>query len=90
MSKMKRQRYSAEFKRKVALEAIKGELTIAQLAAKHGVHQTLINGWKKQAVAARLAARDETRTNLILAARPFEGWEPPHPRGEQGCTLQDR
>ena len=50
MSKMKRQRYSAEFKGKVALEAIKGELTIAQLAAKHGVHQTLVNGWKKQAV----------------------------------------
>jgi transposase len=46
----KRKRYSAEFKAKVALEAIRGELTIAQLVAKHGVHQTLINAWKKQAV----------------------------------------
>jgi transposase len=46
----KRKRYSAEFKAKVALEAIKGELTIAQLVAKHGVHQTLINAWKKQAI----------------------------------------
>lgn len=46
----KRKRYSAEFKSKVALEAIRGELTIAQLAAKHGVHQTMINAWKKQAV----------------------------------------
>ena len=44
-----RKRYSAEFKAKVALEAIRGELTVAQLVAKHGVHQTLINGWKKQA-----------------------------------------
>ena len=34
----------------MALEAIKGELTIAQLVAKHGVHQTLINAWKKQAM----------------------------------------
>jgi len=45
-----RKRYSAEFKAKVALEAIRGELTVAQLVAKHGVHQTLINAWKKQAV----------------------------------------
>ncbi len=33
-----------------ALEALRGEQTIAQLAAKHGVHQTMINTWKKQAV----------------------------------------
>jgi transposase len=46
----KRTRYSAEFKAKVALEAIRGDLTIAQLVAKHGVHQTLINAWKKQAI----------------------------------------
>lgn len=46
----KRKRYSAEFKAKVALDAIRGEQTIAQLAAKHGVHQTLINAWKKQAI----------------------------------------
>jgi transposase-like protein len=49
MSKTKRKRYSADFKAKVALDAIKGDLTIAQLVAKHGIHQTLINGWKKQA-----------------------------------------
>jgi transposase len=34
----KRTRYSAEFKAKVALEALRGELTAAQLAAKHGIH----------------------------------------------------
>ena len=43
-----RKRYTADFKAKVALEAIRGELTITQLVAKHGVHQTLIHGWKKQ------------------------------------------
>jgi transposase len=46
----KRKRYSAEFKAKVALEAIRGELTVAELVAKHGVHETLINAWKKQAI----------------------------------------
>ena len=45
-----RKRYSADFKAKVALEALRGELTVAQLVAKHGVHQTLINAWKKPAV----------------------------------------
>ena len=38
----KRKRYSAEFKAKIALEALRGELTVSQLATKHGVHQTLI------------------------------------------------
>lgn len=45
-----RKRYSADFKAKVALEALKGELTLAQLATKHGVHQTMISTWRKQAV----------------------------------------
>ena len=46
----RRRRYSAEFKAKVALEAIKGEATIAELVMKYGVHQTLINTWKRQAI----------------------------------------
>ena len=35
---------------RVALDAIKGSLTIAQLVAKHGAHQTLINAWTRQAI----------------------------------------
>lgn len=46
----KRKRYSAEFKAKVALEALHGELTAAQLATKHGIHQTMVGEWKKQAM----------------------------------------
>jgi len=46
----KRRRYSAEFKAKVALEALKGDLTVAEPVAKHGVHQALIDTWKRQAV----------------------------------------
>ena len=34
----------------MALEAIRGEATIAELVRKHGVHQTLINAWKRQAI----------------------------------------
>jgi len=43
-------RYSAEFKAKVAMEAIRGELTLAELAAKHGIHHTMIGSWKRQAM----------------------------------------
>ena len=46
----KRTRYSAEFKARVALEALRGELTTAQLAAKHGIHQTMVGDWKRQAM----------------------------------------
>lgn len=46
----KRKRYSADFKAKVALEALRGELTVSQLVSKHGVHQTLISSWKRQAL----------------------------------------
>lgn len=46
----KRKNYSADFKAKVALEAIRGEATIAELVAKHGVHQTVIHSWKRQAL----------------------------------------
>ena len=46
----KRTRYSADFKAKVALEALRGELTAAHLAAKHGIHQTMVGEWKKQAM----------------------------------------
>ena len=48
--KGKRRRFTAEFKAQVALEAIRGELTVAEIAAKHGIHPTMIAGWKKQAV----------------------------------------
>ncbi|SMD05053.1 Transposase [Primorskyibacter flagellatus] len=44
----KRKRYSAEFKAKVALEAIREELTTAELAKKYGIHPTMISGWKKK------------------------------------------
>ena len=44
----KRRNFNAPFKAKVALEAIKGHRTISELAAKHKLHATQINLWKKQ------------------------------------------
>ena len=50
MGKVTRKRYGAEFKAKIALEAIRGELTLVELAVKHGIHQTMIAAWKRQAI----------------------------------------
>ena len=43
----KRRRFTAEFKARVALEAIKGQRTVADLAGEHGVHANQITQWKK-------------------------------------------
>ena len=43
-----RRSHSAAFKAKIALEAIKQEKTIAQLASEFGVHPNQIGVWKKQ------------------------------------------
>ena len=43
----KRKNHSPEFKAKVALEALKGERTVAELASQFGVHPTMIHGWKR-------------------------------------------
>ncbi len=46
--KNKRRNHSAAFKAKVALEAVKGEKTRAELASQYEVHPTQIIQWKKQ------------------------------------------
>ncbi len=45
----KRRRFSAEFKAKVALDALSGEMTLTELASKYGVHPNMISAWKRQA-----------------------------------------
>jgi len=47
---IKRLSFSAAEKFKVALEAIKAELTMAEISAKYSVHATQISNWKRQAL----------------------------------------
>lgn len=55
----KRRQFSAEFKAKVALEALRGEYTLSESAKRHDVHPNMITKWKQQLVmqAAELFVR---------------------------------
>jgi transposase len=46
-----RRRFSVEFKAKVALDALAGELTLSELASKYNVHPNMIANWKKEVPA---------------------------------------
>jgi transposase len=56
-----RTRYSAEFKAKVALAALSGAKTLAELASEYKVHPTQISTWKQELVqnASDLFGRDK-------------------------------
>ena len=46
----KRRRFTADFKAKVALEALRGDKTIQEIATRHKVHPNQVSTWKRQAV----------------------------------------
>jgi len=71
MGKVTRKRYSAEFKSKVALEAIKGEQTLAELAAKYEIHHTMIAQWKRQAIEG-MAATFSGKSDPAATVDPAE------------------
>jgi len=45
---MKRKKYPKEFKARVAMEALKGEKSIAQISSEYEVHSAMVAKWKKQ------------------------------------------
>ncbi len=44
-----RRRFTADFKAKVALEALRGDKTLQEISAKHKVHPNQVSTWKRQA-----------------------------------------
>ena len=46
----KRRKFTTEFKAKVALEALRGDKTIQEIAARHQVHPNQVSTWKRQAM----------------------------------------
>jgi len=60
--KSTRRNHGADFKARVALEALKGDKTVVELAEHFGVHPTQVTEWKQQL--------------LLLAADVFGGPKP--------------
>ena len=50
MKTKQRRSFSGEMKARIALEAIKGQRTIAEIASHYGVHPVQVTKWKRQAV----------------------------------------
>ena len=45
-----RRRFTGEFKARVALEALRGDKTVQEIAARHKVHPNQVSTWKHQAI----------------------------------------
>ena len=50
MTTKRRRQFTANFKKRVALEALRGDRTVQAIAAKHEVHPNQVGAWKRQAV----------------------------------------
>ena len=72
-----RRKHSAAFKSRVALEAVKGEETVSQLAAWYEVHPSQIQAWKK-ALLGRAASifggnhERRQKADEVLVARLYQ------------------
>ena len=72
-----RRKHSPAFKARVAVEVVKGEETVAQLAERYQVHPSQIQAWKKAITdgAAGVFGNDQdqkARSDAALGARLYQ------------------
>lgn len=79
----KRKQHAPEFKAKVALEALKGEQTVAELASRFGIPPTMIHSWKRVLLegASGVFERGGRKSGHSLA-QPCGGRGPHAKRGD--------
>ena len=64
----KRKQYSPQFKAKVAIEAIRGQKTTAELASHYDIHPTMINNWKRDLLDKASELFDNGKTTIQVQA----------------------
>jgi transposase-like protein len=67
-----RKRYSAAFKAKVALEAIKGQRTVPEIGSEFGVHPNLITKWKKQVIEELPGLFSDKKDRVVKESQDLE------------------
>jgi len=68
MKKQSRRKFSADFKAKVALEAVRNQQTLAELAVKYDVNPVMISKWKSELVeniAAAFEKKNSTENESV-------------------------
>ena len=65
-----RRHFGAAFKAKVAIEAIKGQKTVNEIASAYEVHPIQVAQWKKEALEVLPAAMADGRTKQVRDAKP--------------------
>jgi transposase-like protein len=63
MRSRQRRSFTAEMKARIALEAIKGQKTIQEIASHYGVHPNQVTNWKRQAIQGTPALFADRRSH---------------------------
>lgn len=70
--KMSRRKFSSKFKTQVAIDALKEQMTIQQLASKHNVHPSQITSWKKEFLENATAAFENQSKQKLDSSKEDE------------------
>jgi transposase-like protein len=66
---MARQSYSKEFKARVALDTLKGQKTVSEIASEYSIHPNQVSPWKKKALEGMAESFARSKGNRWKALR---------------------
>lgn len=81
-----RQRFTAAFKARVALEALRGDKTIQEIATRHKVHPNQVSTWKRQAMDGSGRGIFQWRRQVPCGPRGRDSRSPRQDRSVDGGT----